>query len=213
MKAFLPAKRVFDIAAALILALALGPAMTLIAVAVKLDSRGSVLFRQKRLGHHGRPFWILKFRTMIPSAQDQRSETYENDPRITRVGRVLRKYRLDEIPQLFNVIAGDMSLVGPRPLLPEFLTAYTERERKRLDMPQGMTGWQQIVGGATSTWDERIRLDLWYVEHWSPWLDALILLKTPFVVLKADTVYDRDGRQKSGIPTRSLSERTRERSP
>lgn len=210
----LKAKRAFDLAAALLLIVLLSPLMGLIAIAVKLDSRGPVLFTQERVGYRSRRFPILKFRTMVPGASDAGLETHRDDPRITRIGRVLRKYRLDEIPQLFNVIRGDMSLVGPRPLMPIFLAGYTEREKRRLEMPQGMTGWQQVVAGAKSTWIERISLDLWYVEHWSPWLDLLILLKTPWVVLRADTVYDVEGRQRSGIPSRTSHTREiEERAP
>ena len=123
-------------------------------------------------------------------------------PLITSVGRHLRKYRIDEFPQLLNVVRGEMSLVGPRPLVPLYAHAWTQEERKRLNMLPGMTGWHQINGAGTLNWEERAALDVWYVEHWSLWLDCPILLRTPLVVLRGNTVYGKDGQDHSSIPDR-----------
>ena len=193
-------KRVLDrVLGGLLLAL-LAPVLAAAAAAIRRDSPGPVLFRQARLGLEGRVFTILKFRTMaegIPGLM-----TCRDDPRITPVGRFLRTYRLDELPQLLNVVRGEMSLVGPRPLLPEFLPYYAELDRRRLEVRPGMTGWQQVNGAARHSWRERIALDVWYVDHRSGWLDLRILLLTLGVVLRADTVYAPDGSQRSGLPDR-----------
>lgn len=204
----LKAKRLFDLAAASIMLALCGPLFVALALAIKLESHGPVLFRQDRLGLNGATFSVFKFRSMIPNAVSIGTglRTFDGDPRVTRVGEVLRKYRLDELPQLINVVLGHMSLVGPRPLLPDYLDSYGERDKKRMLMPAGMTGWQQVNGGAAQTWQERIDSDLWYVEHWSLGLDALILFKTPYVVLRANTVYNKDGWQLSGIPDSQLTQ-------
>jgi sugar transferase EpsL len=125
----------------------------------------------------------------------------EKDPRITKIGYVLRKYRLDELPQLFNVVLGQMSLVGPRPLMPELLYAYSEYDKRRLEAIPGMTGWQQINGGSEHTWEERINYDVWYVDHKSFWLDIKILFMTIWIVINPKGVYGKDGKQISGVPT------------
>jgi lipopolysaccharide/colanic/teichoic acid biosynthesis glycosyltransferase len=196
-------KRCFDLVVGGLLILILSPLLAALAAAIKLDSRGPVFFRQRRLGRDAREFRILKFRTMVPNAVRQGAGlwTHAGDPRVTRIGHYLRKYRLDEFPQLFNVLLGDMSLVGPRPLLPEFLSAYTDFDRRRMEMPQGMTGWQQTRGGSTDTWEQRVADDVWYVDHWSPWLDVWILIRTCKTVVKADTVFGKDGWQRCGVPT------------
>jgi lipopolysaccharide/colanic/teichoic acid biosynthesis glycosyltransferase len=191
-------KRAFDAAGALVLLAALGPLLAAAALAIRMDGPGPVLFRQKRLGRHGSTFTILKFRTMAPG--DPEAETRRDDPRITRVGRVLRLWRIDELPQLVNVLRGDMSLVGPRPLLPRFLPYYSDLDRRRLEVEPGMTGWQQVNGASRHTWRERVALDVWYVDHRSFRLDLLILLRTLGVVLRADTAYAPDGSQRSGLP-------------
>jgi lipopolysaccharide/colanic/teichoic acid biosynthesis glycosyltransferase len=123
---------------------------------------------------------------------------------ITSVGKWLRNYRLDELPQLINVARGEMSLVGPRPLVPVYADSWTDEERKRLNMRPGMTGWQQVRGAATHNWDQRVALDVWYVEHWTLLLDLFILLRTPWVVISAKTVYGQDGVDCSSIPPRAL---------
>ena len=195
-------KRAFDLVGASLLLVLLAPVMLLAALALRLDSPGPAWFRQRRLGRQGRPFLIFKFRTMLHGSTHLGTglETHKDDFRITRVGRLLRNSRVDELPQLFNVLLGDMSLVGPRPLLPEFLPYYAPFDVRRLEAPPGMTGWQQVNGAARHSWSERVRLDVWYVDHLGFWLDLWILVLTVKVVLKADTVYGEDGSQKSGSP-------------
>ena len=202
-RAYLKAKPVLDrILGGIMLAL-LAPVLAAAAVAVRLGSPGAVLFRQGRLGRGGRIFRIFKFRTMDPGVPGLL--TCREDPRITPVGRFLRNYRLDELPQLLNVVRGEMSLVGPRPLLPEFLPYYSDLDRRRLEVRPGMTGWQQVNGAARHAWRERIALDVWYVDHLSARLDLWILLLTFGVVLRADTVYAPDGSQRSGLPDRYVA--------
>jgi lipopolysaccharide/colanic/teichoic acid biosynthesis glycosyltransferase len=195
-------KRLFDLAVGGAMLVLAGPLMAAAALAVRLDTPGPALFRQVRLGQGGRPFSIFKFRTMLhgSTALGTGLETSRDDFRITRVGRWLRNLRLDELPQLFNVLRGEMSLVGPRPLLPDFLPWYSDRDRRRLEAPPGMTGWQQVNGSARHSWRERVALDVWYVDHRTLWLDVLILLRTVPVVVRADTVYAEDGSQQSGTP-------------
>jgi lipopolysaccharide/colanic/teichoic acid biosynthesis glycosyltransferase len=160
------------------------PALALAALAVKLEDGGPVLYRQRRVGLHGREFELVKLRTMVVGAEREGAgwAVNEGDPRITRVGRVLRRLSLDELPQLWNVVRGDMSLLGPRPTLSYQVERYTARQRRRLDVKPGITGWAQIHGRARLPWDERIELDVWYVEHRSPWVDAKILLRTPLAL-------------------------------
>lgn len=199
-------KRLTDLIGGTVLMILISPVLLVVSLAIKLESPGPVFFRQERLGLKGKVFRIFKFRSMVQNAEQLMPgvTAHRRDPRITRVGHFLRKYRLDEFPQLFNVIRGEMSLVGPRPLLPEYLEHYAESDHKRMLLPPGMTGWQQIKGGSTNTWEERVALDVWYVEHWNFLLDLLILLRTPLVVLKADTVYGQDGWQRSGAPPDAL---------
>jgi lipopolysaccharide/colanic/teichoic acid biosynthesis glycosyltransferase len=144
-----------------------------------------VLYRQRRVGLHGEEFELLKLRTMVVGAERLGAgfAINEGDPRITRVGRVLRRLSLDELPQLWNVVRGDMSLIGPRPTLAYQVERYTERQRRRLEVKPGLTGWAQVHGRAALPWEDRIDLDVWYVEHRSPWLDAKILLRTPLALL------------------------------
>jgi len=140
-----------------------------------------VLYRQTRVGKDGRDFELLKLRTMVVGAERQGAgfAVDRGDPRITRVGRVLRRLSVDELPQLWNVLRGDMSLVGPRPTLRYQVERYDERQRHRLDVKPGLTGWAQVNGRAALPWEERIELDLWYVQHRSTWLDLRILARTP----------------------------------
>jgi lipopolysaccharide/colanic/teichoic acid biosynthesis glycosyltransferase len=160
------------------------PVLAAAALAVKLGDGGPVLFRQTRVGKDGRDFELLKLRTMVVGAETKGAgyAVDKGDSRITRVGRFLRRTSLDELPQLWNVVRGDMSLIGPRPTLRYQVERYTERQRRRLDVLPGITGWAQIHGRAALTWDERIELDVWYVEHRSPRTDLLILLRTPFAL-------------------------------
>ena len=176
-----PLIRPLDIAgAALGLALA-SPLLALAAIAIKLDDGGPILYRQGRVGHNGHEFDLLKLRTMIVDAEKQGAGWAVNkgDPRITRVGSVLRRLSLDEIPQLWNVLRGEMSLIGPRPTLSYQVERYTPRQRRRLEIKPGLTGWAQIHGRTKLTWDERIELDVWYVDNRSPWVDLKIIAWTP----------------------------------
>jgi lipopolysaccharide/colanic/teichoic acid biosynthesis glycosyltransferase len=173
--------RVVDVAgASLGLALA-SPFLAVAAVGIKLEDRGPILYRQRRVGQDGREFELVKLRTMVVGAEQQGAGWAVNrgDARITRVGRALRRLSLDELPQLWNVVRGEMSLIGPRPTLSYQVEQYTPRQRKRLDVKPGITGWAQIHGRASLPWEERIELDVWYVENRSPGVDLRILLRTP----------------------------------
>jgi lipopolysaccharide/colanic/teichoic acid biosynthesis glycosyltransferase len=154
------------------------------AVAIKVDDGGPVFYRQRRVGLHGREFELLKLRTMEVGAETRGAgfAVNEGDPRITRVGRMLRRLSLDELPQLWNVVRGDMSLIGPRPTLAYQVERYSPRQRRRLEVKPGITGWAQIHGRARLQWSDRIELDVWYVEHRSPWLDLKILARTPLAL-------------------------------
>jgi lipopolysaccharide/colanic/teichoic acid biosynthesis glycosyltransferase len=198
-------KRLTDLVIACAMLVVCLPIFVITAILIKLDSAGPVFFRQERVGLNGRLFRIFKFRTMVVGAASMGTGLVSTaiDPRTTRLTRFLRKYRIDELPQLFNVVRGEMSLVGPRPLVPLHADAWTEEERKRTWMRPGITGWQQVCGGATNTWEERITLEIWYVEHWSLWLDFLILARTPSTVLRGNTTYGQDGKEVSAIPRRN----------
>jgi len=173
--------RALDIAAAGTGLLLASPLLAASALAVKLENGGPVLYRQVRVGKDGEDFELLKLRTMIVGAEKLGAgyAVNEGDPRITRVGRVLRRLSLDELPQLWNVVRGDMSIIGPRPTLRYQVDQYDERQRHRLDVRPGITGWAQIHGRARLSWAERIELDLWYIEHRSTRIDLKILLSTP----------------------------------
>jgi lipopolysaccharide/colanic/teichoic acid biosynthesis glycosyltransferase len=160
------------------------PFLALAAVAIKLGDGGPVLYRQRRIGLDGQEFELLKLRTMTVGAEHQGAGLAVNrgDPRITRAGRVLRRLSLDELPQLWNVVCGEMSLIGPRPTVAYQVAQYTPRQRRRLDVKPGLTGWAQVNGRAKLPWAERIELDVWYVEHRSPWLDLKILARTPLAL-------------------------------
>jgi lipopolysaccharide/colanic/teichoic acid biosynthesis glycosyltransferase len=177
-------RRLRDVVGAVVALVVASPALAAAAVAIKLEDRGPVLYRQRRVGEGGGEFELLKLRTMVVGAEQQGAGWAVNrgDPRITRVGRVLRRLSLDELPQLWNVVRGEMSLVGPRPTLAYQVERYTPRQRRRLDVKPGITGWAQVHGRAAVPWDERIELDVWYVEHRSAWLDLKILAKTPFAL-------------------------------
>ncbi len=161
------------------------PVLALAALAVKLGDGGPVLFKQTRVGKDGVDFELLKLRTMVVGAETKGAgyAVDRGDSRITRVGRFLRRTSLDELPQLWNVVRGEMSVIGPRPTLRYQVERYSERQRKRLDVLPGITGWAQIHGRASLAWEERIELDVWYVEHRSPLTDLLILLRTPLALL------------------------------
>src|SRR5919106_584111 len=157
------------------------PLLAAIAIAIKLESRGPVFYRQRRVGKNGDVFELFKLRTMHQGADPVGVGTAvtAEDPRVTRVGRLLRRFSLDELPNLFNVLRGDMRIVGPRATLPAQVELYTPRQLRRLDLRPGVTGWAQIHGRAGIPWEERIELDVWYVEHRSLWLDLKILARTP----------------------------------
>jgi lipopolysaccharide/colanic/teichoic acid biosynthesis glycosyltransferase len=180
-------KRIADHIVAIVLLLVLSPLFAAIALAILAESGRPVLFLADRAGRHGRPFRMLKFRTMVPGAIEagRRMQLTEDpfgvvprDPRLTRVGRWLRRTGLDELPQLVNVLRGEMSLVGPRPDLIEQADNYTQAERRRLSVRPGITGWAQIHGRDEIPWPERFRLDAWYIDNWSLWLDVRIVVAT-----------------------------------
>ncbi len=177
-------KRVFDLLCTLLILVLLSPLLLVVVLTIKITSPGGVFFKQQRLGLHGKIFWVYKFRSMVPNAVNIGSGMFveEDDPRITPVGKILRKTSIDELPQLFNVLRGEMSLVGPRPAPLHHLDIYDERQRNRLNMKPGITGWAQVNGRIALYWPERIELDLWYVENYSLWLDLKILSKTVTVI-------------------------------
>jgi undecaprenyl phosphate N,N'-diacetylbacillosamine 1-phosphate transferase len=185
-------KRLFDFVSALAGLIVISPLFTLLAALIKLDSRGPVFFVQERIGQDGRPFQIYKFRTMVVGAEKMGAGYLvdgQDDPRITRLGRFLRLAALDELPQLINILRGEMSIVGPRPTLRYQVEQYDDYQRRRLLAPPGVTGWAQIHGRNEISWPERICYDVWYVDNWSLWLDLRILLRTPALVLSRRGLY------------------------
>lgn len=195
------AKRLFDVVVSGILIVLAAPLMAVLALFVKLDSRGPILFRQERVGIEGAHFGMLKFRSMIVDAEQRLAELahrnegngvlfkIRNDPRVTRVGGFLRKYSLDEIPQLFNIFSGSMSLVGPRPPLPREVEAYEQDVRRRLLVKPGLTGLWQVSGRSNLSWQDSVRLDLYYVENWSLAGDVVIILRTVRAVFHSTGAY------------------------
>ncbi|MGD8331259.1 MAG: sugar transferase [Acidobacteriota bacterium] len=190
----LAVKRAFDIVVAAVALVVLSPVIAAVALAIKLDDGGPVLFVQRRVGLHGRLFGCYKFRTMVVGADAQGLETSEWDPRITRVGGFLRQWSLDEIPQVANVLRGDMSLVGPRPTVPSQVERYSPRQLRRHDMKPGMAGWAWIHGRNLISWEERIELDLWYIDNWSLLLDFKVFAIGLTKILRREGVYGYDGR-------------------
>jgi len=184
-------KRALDVAIALPLAIVTAPLVALLALAVRLETSGDPIYRQSRVGKDGRLFDIYKLRTMVDGAEFTGAGLAINagDARITRLGALLRRYSLDELPNLWNVLRGEMSIVGPRPTLKSQVDQYTERQRGRLAVKPGITGWAQINGRASLPWPERIELDLWYVEHRSLALDLRILSRTLGQVLRGHGLY------------------------
>lgn len=180
-------KRAIDLVGASILIVVVLPVMLGVAALVWLFLGRPVIFLQKRAGLHGRTFTIWKFRTMT-SATDSRGRLLGDSARLTTFGRLLRKTSLDELPQLFQVLLGDMSLVGPRPLLPEYLDRYTPEQARRHEAKPGITGWCQVRGRNALSWEEKFQLDTWYVDHWSVPLDLSILWQTVLVVLRREGV-------------------------
>jgi lipopolysaccharide/colanic/teichoic acid biosynthesis glycosyltransferase len=189
--------RALDLAIAGVLLVVTAPFLGLAALAIRLESRGPVFYRQRRVGEDGRPFELLKLRTMVPGAETMGAGIYvlEGDARITRVGRLLRRFSLDELPNLVNVLRGELAIVGPRPTVQEQVDRYTERQRRRLEVKPGITGWAQINGRTSLPWPERIELDVWYVEHRSLRLDLQILARTARMLASGRGLYSEELRQ------------------
>jgi len=186
-------RRALDLAVAVPATILTAPVVGALALAIKLDSPGPVLYRQVRVGLDGRHFRICKLRSMVVGAEfiGAGLAVEADDDRITRVGRLLRRYSLDELPNLWNVVSGDMAIVGPRPTVPVQVDQYTERQRGRLAVRPGLTGWAQVNGRASLLWPERIELDLWYVDHRSLLLDLRILAETLRMVVAGHGLYHR----------------------
>jgi len=189
--------RALDVVLASILLVVTSPGLALAALAIRLESRGPVFYRQLRVGRDGESFELWKLRTMVPGAESMGAGLYvlEGDPRITRTGRLLRRFSLDELPNLINVLKGDMAIIGPRPTVQEQVDRYTDRQRRRLDVKPGITGWAQINGRTSLLWPERIELDVWYVENRSFRLDLRILLKTARMLATGHGLYSEDLKQ------------------
>jgi len=184
-------RRLIDIAVSCAALLLSSPLLALAMLAIRLESRGPAIYRQRRVGREGEAFDVLKLRTMVDGAEHIGAglAVNANDSRITRVGAFLRRTSLDELPNLLNVLRGEMSLIGPRPTIPAQVEQYTDRQRGRLAVKPGITGWAQVNGRASLPWPERIELDLYYVEHRSLALDLKILLRTPSMVLGGTGLY------------------------
>ncbi len=184
-----PLKRALDLVVAGSVLLLLSPLFLLIGILIRLDSPGPVFFRQERLGKGGTIFRIFKFRTMYVSPQPARGFQSARDPRITRVGHWLRKLSLDELPQAINVLRGEMSIIGPRPALPHHLERYDDFQRRRLEVRPGITGWAQVNGRNSLTWEEKFQFDWEYVENLSLSMDVKILLRTVRVIFSTSDLY------------------------
>ncbi|MCX7608536.1 MAG: sugar transferase [Anaerolineales bacterium] len=180
-------KRLFDFFVALLLLIVLAPLLLLIALLVRIKHGSPVIFRQQRAGYKGRPFWIYKFRTMTDRTGPD-GHLLPDEERLTPLGRFLRSTSLDELPELINVLRGEMSLVGPRPLFVKYLERYSPEQMRRHDVVPGITGWAQVNGRNAISWPEKFALDLWYVDHWSFWLDLKILWMTFWKTLKREGI-------------------------
>lgn len=180
-------KRILDLVLTIPALIILSPILILMSVMVVFWHGFPILFRQKRPGLHGKTFTIYKFRTMR-DLRDSQGVLLPDAKRITRLGQFLRSTSLDELPELINVLKGEMSLVGPRPLLVEYLPLYSPEQARRHEVLPGITGWAQVHGRNAVTWEEKFRLDLWYVDHWSLWLDIKILMMTVFKVLRREGI-------------------------
>jgi sugar transferase EpsL len=181
------AKRLFDLLAACLLLVLLSPVLLCVAVLVRFYHGSPVLFGQKRPGLRGKPFRIFKFRSMS-DARDADGNLLPDEIRLTGLGKFLRASSLDELPELFNVLRGEMSLVGPRPLLMQYLERYNPEQARRHNVLPGITGWAQVNGRNALTWQDKFRLDIWYVDHWSFWLDIKILFQTVWKVFKREGI-------------------------
>ncbi len=184
-------RRAFDVAVAATALLLTSPILAAAVVAIRLETKGHPIYRQRRIGRDGEPFDVLKLRTMVAGAESMGSglAVNEGDPRITRVGALLRRFSIDELPNLVNVLKGDMAIIGPRPTVPVQVEQYTDRQRGRLAIRPGITGWAQVNGRTSLPWDQRIELDLWYIEHRSWRLDLRILLRTAAIVFGGEGLY------------------------
>jgi sugar transferase EpsL len=180
-------KRIFDLVLAALGLVLFSPILVFIAILVRIFLGSPVLFRQKRPGHHGRPFFLYKFRTMT-DAHSMTGNLLPDSERLTGFGRVLRSLSLDELPELLNILRGDMSFVGPRPLLEEYLPLYSPEQAHRHDMLPGLTGWAQINGRNAADWPARLAMDVWYVDHWTFWLDIKILVLTLWKVIRREGI-------------------------
>lgn len=180
-------KRLFDLALAIPGVILISPLLGLVALLVRLKLGQPVIFRQVRPGYKGKPFTLYKFRTMKVS-HNAEGNLLPDSERLTNLGRLLRSFSLDELPELINVIRGEMSFVGPRPLLMQYLERYTPEQARRHDVIPGMTGWAQVNGRNALTWEDKFRLDVWYVDNWSLWLDIKILLLTAWNVLRREGI-------------------------
>jgi sugar transferase EpsL len=190
----LKVKRSVDLVVSFALLVALSPALFSIAMLILLRMGWPILFRQQRAGRYGRPFTIYKFRTMTDK-RDTKGQLLPDGERLTQLGHVLRLFSVDELPQLWNVLLGDLSLVGPRPLLMQYLGRYNDEQARRHNVLPGITGWAQINGRNAITWNQKFALDVWYVDHWSLWLDTKILWLT------AMTIIHREGISQTGHAT------------
>lgn len=188
-------KRVFDLWLSTVGLMFLSPIMLLIAGAIKLDYTGPVFFLQERIGKNQKGFLMYKFRTMVKDAPTLglKHNISADDPRTTRLGKFLRKYSLDELPQTINILRGEMSIIGPRPTLRYQVEQYNDFQRRRLQVKPGITGWAQVNGRNLLTWEDRIKLDVWYVENYSLTLDMDILRRTVSVALSKEGLYGRNG--------------------
>lgn len=196
MKIKLFLKRCFDAIIASAALILLSPLFLAVAVLIKLDSPGPVFFKYERIGKNGKPFYPYKFRTMVKGAINKGLgyTVSKDDERITRIGNFLRKWAVDEFPQLINVFMGQMSIVGPRPTLRYQVEKYTDFQKKRLNVLPGLAGWALIHGRNSLSWEERIKYDVWYAENWSLWLDIKIILKTIYLIfVKKEGVYGKGG--------------------
>lgn len=176
-------KRLFDIVLSLLVIVLISPVLVVIFILCKIKLGSPVLFKQKRPGKDSRIFTLYKFRSMI-DARDKNGNLLSDEQRLTSFGRLLRKTSLDELPELFNILRGDMSFVGPRPLLVQYLPRYNKEQARRHEMKPGLTGWAQVNGRNAISWEEKFKLDVWYVDNWSLWLDLKIIIMTVIVVLK-----------------------------
>jgi lipopolysaccharide/colanic/teichoic acid biosynthesis glycosyltransferase len=184
-------RRLFDVVVAAVALVVTAPVLLAAIVAIRLETPGHPIYRQRRIGKDGRPFDMLKLRTMVAGAESMGSglAVNEGDPRITRVGALLRRLSIDELPNLVNVLRGDMAIIGPRPTVPVQVEQYTERQRGRLAVRPGITGWAQVNGRARLPWSERIELDLFYIEHRTWRMDLEILARTVRLLLTGEGIY------------------------